>query len=59
MTDFAAARKQMVDSQLLPNRVTDARLIETMGAVAREAFVPPALRGVASVDDDLQVAPGR
>ncbi|MEN3950422.1 protein-L-isoaspartate O-methyltransferase [Iodidimonas sp. SYSU 1G8] len=59
MTDFAAARKQMVDSQLLPNRVTDARLIETMGAVARETFVPAALRGVAYVDDDLQVAPGR
>lgn len=59
MTDFAAARKQMVDSQLLPNRVTDDRLIEAMGAVAREAFVPVGLRGVAYVDDDLQVAPGR
>ena len=59
MTDFAAARKQMVDSQLLPNKVTDARLVEAMGAVPREAFLPQALRGVAYMDEDLQVAPGR
>ncbi len=59
MTDFAAARKQMVDSQLLPNKVTDASLIEAMGAVPREAFLPQALRGVAYVDEDMPVAPGR
>ena len=59
MTDFAAARKQMVDSQLLPNKVTDARLVEAMGAVPREAFLPQTLRGVAYMDEDLQVAPGR
>jgi protein-L-isoaspartate(D-aspartate) O-methyltransferase len=59
MTDFAAARKQMVDAQLLPNKVTDARLIEAMGAVPRELFLPEALRGVAYVDEDVQVAPGR
>lgn len=59
MTDFAAARKQMVDSQLLPNKVTDARLVEAMGSVPREAFVPQAMRGVAYMDEDLQVAPGR
>jgi protein-L-isoaspartate(D-aspartate) O-methyltransferase len=55
MTDFAAARRQMVDAQLLPNRVTDARLVEAMGAVPRELFVPKALRGVAYVDEDLNV----
>lgn len=59
MTDFAAARKQMVDSQLLPNKVTDARLIEVMGTVPREAFLPQSLRGVAYMDEDIQVAPGR
>lgn len=59
MTDFAAARKQMVDSQILPNKVTDARLIEAMGSIAKERFVPDALRGVAYVDEDLPVAPGR
>lgn len=59
MTDFVAARKQMVDSQLLPNKVTDARLIEAMSAVPREAFLPQARRGVAYMDEDAQVAPGR
>ncbi len=59
MTDFAAARKQMVDSQILPNKVTDAGLIEALGAVPREVFVPQALRGVAYVDEDVPVAPGR
>ncbi len=59
MTDYAAARKQMVDSQLLPNKVTDARLIEAMSAVPREAFLPQSRRGVAYVDEDVQVAPGR
>ncbi|MEN3973639.1 protein-L-isoaspartate O-methyltransferase [Emcibacter sp. SYSU 3D8] len=59
MTDFAAARKQMVDSQLLPNKVTDARLVEAMGTVPREAFLPPSLRGVAYMDEDAPVAPGR
>ncbi len=59
MTDFAAARKQMVDSQLLPNKVTDTAVIEAMSAVPREMFVPKALRGVAYVDEDVPVAPGR
>jgi protein-L-isoaspartate(D-aspartate) O-methyltransferase len=59
MTDFATARRQMVDCQLLPNRVTNPRLIEAMGAVPRETFLPRSLRGVAYVDEDLQVAPGR
>jgi protein-L-isoaspartate(D-aspartate) O-methyltransferase len=59
MIDFAAARKQMVDAQLLPNKVTNARLVEAMGTVPREAFVPEALRGVAYADQDVPVAPGR
>lgn len=56
---FAAARRHMVASQLLPNQVTDARVIAAMGAVPRERFVPAAYRGVAYVDEDIAVAPGR
>ena len=59
MIDFAAARKQMVDSQLLPNKVTDAHVIAAMSAVPREAFLPEGLRGVAYMDEDVQVGPGR
>ncbi|MFN3232195.1 MAG: protein-L-isoaspartate O-methyltransferase family protein [Alphaproteobacteria bacterium] len=59
MTDFAAARRHMVDGQLLPNRVTEPRLIAAMTDIAREAFVPKPLQGVAYLDEDLEIAPGR
>ncbi|HKJ74818.1 MAG TPA: protein-L-isoaspartate O-methyltransferase [Alphaproteobacteria bacterium] len=59
MQDYAAARRHMVDSQILPNRVTDERVIDAMGLVPRENFVPPALKGVAYIDEDLEIAPGR
>lgn len=59
MNDFAAARLNMIDGQILPNKVTDQRIIDAMGAVPREEFVPKALRGVAYIDEDLEVAPGR
>jgi protein-L-isoaspartate(D-aspartate) O-methyltransferase len=59
MAQFAAARRHMVESQLLPNRITDPRLVAAMGAVAREHFVPANLRPVAYVDEDLEIRPGR
>ena len=59
MSDQAAARRNMVESQLKPNRVTDARVLDAMGAVPRERFVPGHLAGVAYVDEDLEIAPGR
>lgn len=59
MTDQAAARRNMVESQLKPNRVTDERVLDAMGAVARERFVPEYLSRVAYVDEDLEIAPGR
>ncbi len=56
---FAAARRHMVACQLLPNQITDARVVAAMGAVPRERFVPPTYRGVAYVDEDIAVVPGR
>ncbi|WP_431284437.1 protein-L-isoaspartate O-methyltransferase family protein [Humitalea sp. 24SJ18S-53] len=56
---FAAARKFMVDGQLRPNRVTDARLLATMGSVPREAFLPPALSARAYLDGDVRFGGGR
>lgn len=49
----------MVLSQLRPNRVTSDRVAEAMDTVPREEFVPKELRGVAYLDEDLEVAPGR
>ncbi len=57
--DFAAARLNMVNSQIRPNKVTDERLIAALETVPRELFVPPALRGVAYVDDDIPISGGR
>lgn len=57
--DFAAARLNMVESQVRPNKVTDTAVLLAMLAVPRERFVPEALRSVAYVDDDIAIAPGR
>ncbi|WP_299619656.1 protein-L-isoaspartate O-methyltransferase [Pelagibius sp.] len=59
MVDFAAARQHMVDSQIRTNKVTDPRIIEAFEAVPREQFVGDVLRGIAYVDEDLEVAPRR
>src|SRR3546814_13017411 len=59
MTDFAAARLNMVESQIRTNKVTDPGLVAAFEAVAREAFVGEARRSIAYVDEDLEVAPGR
>ncbi|RMF11844.1 MAG: protein-L-isoaspartate O-methyltransferase [Alphaproteobacteria bacterium] len=59
MENFALARDHMIDGQLKPNHVTDPRVLAALRAVPRELFVPKALRGVAYVDEDIEVAPGR
>jgi len=59
MTDFAAARLNMVESQIRTNKVTDPRIVDAFGTVPREAFVGEARRGIAYIDEDLEVAPGR
>ncbi len=57
--NFSAARQNMVESQLRPNRVTDEDLLAAFGVVPRELFVPAPLAGVAYVDDDIEISPGR
>jgi protein-L-isoaspartate(D-aspartate) O-methyltransferase len=59
MTDFAAARHNMVESQIRPNRVSNPALIAALQNVPREQFVPVASRPVAYVDDDIAVKRGR
>ncbi|MBY0337943.1 MAG: methyltransferase domain-containing protein [Acetobacteraceae bacterium] len=58
-TDFAAARRFMVDGQVRPNAVTDPLLISALREVPREVFVPAALRSRAYADEMVTVAPGR
>jgi protein-L-isoaspartate(D-aspartate) O-methyltransferase len=59
MTAYAAARLNMVESQVRPNRVTDPRVIGAMLELPRERFVPEALRGIAYVDEDVPLGSGR
>ncbi len=56
MTDFTAARRMMVDSQVRPSDVTDLRLIDAMLALPREAFLPPQSAELAYLDRDLPIA---
>lgn len=57
--DYAAARHNMVENQIRTNRVTDPRIVATMDALPRELFVPKQLRGIAYVDEDLDLGNGR
>ncbi|MBL8628820.1 MAG: protein-L-isoaspartate O-methyltransferase [Rhodospirillaceae bacterium] len=57
--DFAAARHNMVVSQIKTNRVTDPLVIEAMEAVPREKFLAPEQRQFAYVDEDLPIGKGR
>jgi len=58
MTDFAAARRNMVDGQVRPADVSDLRVIAAMLEVPREQFVAPALAGLAYLDFDVPVGGG-
>lgn len=58
MTDFAAARRHMVDSQVRPSDVTDLRLIAAMEDVPRERFVPPAMAALAYLDGEVALGEG-
>ena len=51
------ARQNMVDNQLRANKVHDDRVLDAFLSLQRELFVPPGLRRVAYIDEDLQVAP--
>lgn len=55
MTDFAAARLNMVESQVRVNGVTDERVIAAMDSLPRERFVPAARQSLAYMDENLRV----
>jgi protein-L-isoaspartate(D-aspartate) O-methyltransferase len=59
MTDFALARRNMIDGQLRPNRVNNAQLLAAIADLPRERFLPAGLRPVAYADDDVPLGNGR
>jgi protein-L-isoaspartate(D-aspartate) O-methyltransferase len=60
MTDFAAARRMMVDGQVRTADVTDLRLLAAMLELPRERFFPDDKASLAYLDLDAPVsAPGQ
>jgi protein-L-isoaspartate(D-aspartate) O-methyltransferase len=56
--DFEAARAAMVASQLRTNAVTDLRVLDAMGTVPREDYVPEAFRAAAYADLQIPIGNG-
>lgn len=52
MSEYLVQRANMVECQLRAGRVTNSALLDAMGSVARDAFVPMALKPVAYVDEN-------
>jgi len=57
--DFTAARTLMVDGQVRPNKVTDARVLAAMRSLPRERFVPVDRAALAYCDEDVPLGNGR
>jgi protein-L-isoaspartate(D-aspartate) O-methyltransferase len=59
MLDLSRARARMVDVQIAARGVRDARLLEAMRRVPREAFVEPGFEEFAYEDGALPIAEGQ
>ncbi len=59
MTDYAARRTMMVDTQVRPSDVTKFPIIEAMLAIPRERFVPDAARETAYMGEHVDLGGGR
>jgi protein-L-isoaspartate(D-aspartate) O-methyltransferase len=58
MIDFEIARKNMVEMQLRTSGITDRRLLQVMGHVPRENFVPESRKVLAYSDDSHPLSAG-
>ena len=59
MTDFAARRRMMVDTQIRPSDVTRFPVIDAFLRVPREAFVPESRLEAAYVEENLSLGEAR
>jgi protein-L-isoaspartate(D-aspartate) O-methyltransferase len=57
--DFAAARREMVRSQLVARGIRDPAVLRAMGSVPRERFVPDAQAAAAYDDSPLPIGEGQ
>ena len=59
MTDYAARRTMMVDTQVRPAEVTKFPIISAMLSIPREDFVPSNLRETAYMGENIELDGGR
>ena len=59
MINFEQCRRNMVDCQLRPNKVTDEKVLSAMGSIPREVFAGTEYQGIAYVDEDIPLGDGR
>lgn len=59
MTDYAARRTMMVDTQVRPSDVTKFNIIDAMLTVRREVFTPDDMREIAYVSENVPLGAGR
>lgn len=59
MKDYEAARKQMVEKQLVARRITDHRVLAAMEEVPRHLFIKGDLRAEAYDDNPLPIGQGQ
>lgn len=57
--DFDVAREAMVESQILPGGVRDAKLCRVMKTIPRESYVPEKYRNLAYMDKNVFLSPER
>jgi protein-L-isoaspartate(D-aspartate) O-methyltransferase len=57
--DWDAARRAMIDTQIIPRGIKDARVIEAMRAAPRHLFVPEDLRSQSYADYPLPIGEGQ
>ena len=57
--DPSLARQNMIDCQMLPNRITDSRILEVMQELPREEFLPKSKQSFAYVDKALSIGSKR
>ena len=59
MIDHSAARAEMVESQLVPRGIRDARVLDAMRSVPRHRFIPEDNRDLAYRDGPVAIGQGQ
>lgn len=58
-TQIEASRRRMIEQQVRTWDVLDSRVLDALGSVPREKFVPEAYRGVAFADTEIPIGRGQ